>query len=97
MGAVAERLTLYTCEVDDGGASVHPCRRAHNALRDAGHEYETVVFDRNRPFGFGSKGTRPELKEISGQEKLPVLRLADGSTVNGSGKIVKWARANAAG
>lgn len=51
-----------------------------------------MVADRNRPLGFGSKGTRPELKQISGQEKLPVLQLADGSTVNGSGKIVKWAK-----
>ena len=47
------------------------------------------------PVGFGAKRTRPELEQISGQEKLPVLRLADGSTVNGSGKIVRWAKANA--
>lgn len=90
-----EKLTLYTCEIDDGGPNIHPCHRAHNALGDNGHAYETIVFDRNRPFGLGSKGTRPELKEISGQEKLPVLRLPDGSTVNGSGEIVKWAKENA--
>ena len=41
------------------------------------------------------QGKRPELKRISGQEKLPVLKLADGSTVNGSGKIVKWAKEQA--
>ena len=32
---------------------------------------------------------------MSGQEKLPVLQLADGSTVNGSGEIIAWAKANA--
>ncbi len=89
-----ESLTLYTCEIDTGGAKIHPCRRAHDALTEAGHTYETVVIDRNRPFGWGAKGTRPKLKEISGQEKLPVLKLADGPTINGSGKIVKWARSN---
>ena len=88
-------LVLYTCHIDDGGPPVHPCRRAHGGLRDAGHEYETVVFDRNRPFGLFTGGRRPKLKEISGQEKLPVLQLADGSTVNGSRDIINWARENA--
>lgn len=93
---MADDLILDTCEIDDGGAKIHPCRRAHDALREAGHEYETVIMDRNRPLGWGAKGTRPELKRISGQEKLPVLKLGDGSTVNGSGKIVKWAKATPA-
>ena len=88
-------LVLYTCHIDDGGPPVHPCRRAHEALREAGHEYTTEVADRNRPFGLFTRGRRPELKEMSGQEKLPVLRLADGSTVNGSRDIVRWARENA--
>jgi glutathione S-transferase len=88
-------LTLYTCHIDRGGPAVHPCRRAHEALEEAGHSYETVVFDRNRPFGLFTRGRRPELKELSGQEKLPVLRLPDGTTVNGSNDIVRWARENA--
>jgi len=33
---------------------------------------------------------------MSGQEKLPVLELPDGATVNGSAEIAAWARANAA-
>lgn len=86
------KTTLYTCEIDDGGPKMHPCHKAHDALDEAGVEYETVIADRNRPFGFGSKGTRPEIKRISGQEKLPVLQLTDGTTVNGGGKIAKWAR-----
>lgn len=93
---MAGGLVLYTCELDDGGPNLHPCHKAHNALRDNGHDYETIVFDRNRPLGIGSKGTRPELKRISGQEKLPVLLLANGASVNGGGKIAKWAKQNAA-
>ena len=92
---IPEGLVLLTCSVDDAGSKLHPCQRAHAALREAGHEYETVIFDRNRPFGLFTGGKRPELKKISGQEKLPVLRLADGSTVNGGGEIAAWAKENA--
>lgn len=92
---MAEGLTLYTCSIDDGGPNLHPCAKAHNALREAGHEYETIVFDANKPLGLFTKGKRPELKKISGQEKLPVLKLPDGSTVNGGGKIASWAKENA--
>lgn len=54
------------------------------------------MHDRNRPLGLFTKGKRPELKELSGQEKLPVLRLDDGTTVSGSKQIVVWARDNPA-
>ncbi len=90
-------LTLYTCELDRGGPKIHPCRRAHEALSAAGHQYETVVFGPNRPLGLFTKGKRPELKQLSGQEKLPVLLLADGTAVSGSGRIVAWAKQNAPG
>jgi glutathione S-transferase len=98
MANIADRpgeLVLYTCHIDDGGAPVHPCRRAHEALRAGGHEYITEVADRNHPFGFFTTGKRPDLKRISGQEKLPVLKLPDGTTLNGSREIVRWARQNA--
>lgn len=85
-------LTLYTCDLDRGGPRFHPCRRVHEALDAAGHSYETVVFDRNRPFGLLTGGKRPKLKEISGQEKLPVLVLDDGRVISGSGAIIGWAK-----
>jgi len=94
---MAEGLTLYTCHLKDGGPKVHPCRKAHDALDEAGLKHQLVEFDQGRPFGFGTKGKRPELKEMSGQEKLPVLQLPDGSTVNGGGKIAKWAKENTPG
>jgi glutathione S-transferase len=91
-----DTLTLYVCSVDDGWPPQHPCRRAQRALREAGHDFEKIVFDRGHPFGLFTTGRRPKLKEISGQEKLPVLALPDGSTVNGGSEIVAWAHANAA-
>lgn len=85
--------TLYTCHVGRGGPPLvpHGCRRAHEALDESGVDYESVIFGKGRPFALGTKGKRPELRHISGQEKLPVLALSDGTTVIGSGAIVAWA------
>ncbi len=91
---MTETLTLYVCHVDDGGPPPHACRRAQRALRDAGHDFEKVVFGKGHPFGLFTKGRRPELKEMSGQEQLPVLKLPDGTFVNGSAAIIAWAKAN---
>jgi glutathione S-transferase len=87
------KLTLYTCHVGRGGPSFlpHGCRRAHEALDEAGIAYESVIFGKGRPLAIGTTGKRPDLKQISGQEKLPVLALTDGMAVNGSNAIVAWA------
>jgi len=90
-----EKLTLYVCNIDNGGPPPHACRRAQRALSEHGHGFEKVIFARGIPFGLFTKGRRPELKAISGQEQLPVLRFADGQTVNGSANIIAWAKANA--
>jgi glutaredoxin len=92
---MSDKLTLYVCHIDEGGPPPHACKRAQRALRSAGHEFEKVIFGRGRPFGLFTKGRRPELKGLSGQEQLPVLLLPDGRTVNGSAKIIAWAKANA--
>lgn len=91
---MANKLTLYVCHIDEGGPPPHACKRAQKALRSAGHDFEKVVFARGRLFGLFTKGRRPELKAISGQEKLPVLVLPGGATVNGSAAIIAWAKAN---
>jgi glutathione S-transferase len=92
---VPEKLTLYVCHIDEGGPKPHACRRVQEALRAEGHDFEKVVFGKGIPFGLFTKGRRPELKAMSGQEKLPVLQLPGGETVNGSSSIVAWAKANA--
>jgi len=91
------RLTLYSCQHKDRGGVLHPCSRAHRALDDAGLDHAFTVFHSGRPFGIATTGKRPELKRISGQEKLPVLALDDGTTISGSGSIVAWAKEHAAG
>jgi len=92
---MAEGLTLYVCHIDEGGPKPHACRRAQEALRESGHEFEKVIFARGHLFGLFTKGRRPELKELSGQEQLPVLQLPGGEVVNGSRAVIAWARANA--
>ena len=86
------RLTLYVCHIDDGGPPPHACKRAQRALRAAGHDFDKVIAARGIPFGLFTTGRRPELKKLSGQEKLPVLQLKDGSTINGSAEIIEWAQ-----
>ncbi len=89
-----EKLTLYVCHIDDRGPGPHACRRAQRALHAAGHDFEKTVYGKGKPFGLFTKGTRPELKQMSGQEMLPVLALPDGSTVNGGSTIVEWAKSH---
>jgi len=87
---------LHVCHIDQAGPGLHPCRRAEDALATAGIDHDKAVFAKNRPMGLFTAGKRPNLKAMSGQEKLPVLELADATTINGSGAIIAWAKANAA-
>jgi glutathione S-transferase len=92
---VPDKLTLYVCHIDEGGPSPHACKRAQRALRSAGHDFEKIIAGRGIPFGLFTTGRRPQLKQLSGQEKLPVLQLPDGTTVSGSANIIAWARDHA--
>src|ERR1035437_11020157 len=92
---MSEKLKLLVCHIDDGGPPPHACKRAQRALRAAGHDFDKGIAARGIPFGLFTSGRRPELKQLSGQEKLPGLQLADGSTINGSAKIIAWARSHA--
>ena|SRR2546423_2291045 len=88
--------TLYSCQHQDRFGAMHACSRAHRALDDAGIVHDFTVFGKGRPLAIGTTGTRPELKRISGQEKLPVLALTDGTTISGSGPIAAWAKEHSA-
>jgi hypothetical protein len=85
------KLTLLVCHIDDGGPPPHACKRAQRALRAAGHDFDKIVAARGVPFGLFTAGRRPKLKQLSGQERLPVLRLPDGTTINGMANIIAWA------
>jgi glutathione S-transferase len=89
--------TLYVCHGDDGGPRIHPCRRVQEALREAGVSYEKVVAGHGNPFPFLRKGSRDELRQATGQEKLPALKLADGTVLSHSKAIMAWVREQGAG
>ena len=86
------KSTLLVCHIDDRGLPPHGCKRAQRALRAAGHDFEKIIAARGVLFGLFTTGRRPRLKQLSGQERLPVLRLSDGTTINGSANIIAWAK-----
>ena len=84
------RPTLYVCHGDDGGLRLHPCRRVQEALRAAGIEYEKVIAAHGSPIPFLRRGSRDELRAATGTEKLPTLKLADGTVISHSRAILAW-------
>ena len=88
---MAEAPTLFVCHGDDGGPRVHPCRRVQAALRAAGIEYEKVIAGHGHPIPFLRRGSRDELREATGDTKLPALRLPDGTIITHSRGILSWA------
>lgn len=85
-----ENPTLFVCHGDDGGPRIHPCRRAQEALRGAGIEYDKVVAAQGNPIPFLRKGSREELRDATGDTKLPALKLPDGTVITHSRAIVAW-------
>ena len=72
--------------------AAHPCKRAHDAVREAGHDPEVV-----RVYGFGqlpdmTRGRR-EVRRLTGQSYVPVLVLDNGQIIQGSESIAAWAQA----
>jgi hypothetical protein len=49
-----------------------------------------VVAAHGSPFPFMRKGSRDELREATGDTKLPALKLADGTIVAHSKAIFAW-------
>jgi glutathione S-transferase len=84
--------TLYVCHGDEGGPPMHPCSRVQKALKGAGIEYEKVIAGHGNPLPFLRKGSRDELREATGDTKLPTLKLADGTVLKNSRAIMGWVR-----
>jgi len=87
---MADRPTLYVCHGDDGGPRMHPCRRVQEALRAKGIEYEKVIAAHGSPIPFLRRGSREDLRAATGSEKLPALKLADGTVIAPSKAILAW-------
>ncbi len=87
---MADHPTLYVCHGDDGGPRIHPCRRVQEALRGAGIDYEKVIAGHGHPVPFLRKGSREQLREATGDTKLPALMLSDGTVITHSRAILSW-------
>jgi hypothetical protein len=71
----------------------HPCKRAYDALEEAGHTPRVV-----KSYGFARlpdlTSGRKEVKRLTGESFVPVLVLDDGTVIKDSNNIVAWANAN---
>jgi glutaredoxin len=79
----------------DWRPSAHPCKRAHDALTQAGHSPDVVKVHGFAQLPDITKG-RKKVKRLTGQSFVPVLVLDDGQLVENSDNIVEWARGNPA-
>jgi glutathione S-transferase len=84
------RPTLYVCHGDAEGPRIHPCRRVQEALRAEGIEYDKAIAAHGSPIPFLRKGSREELREATGDTKLPALKLPDGTVLTHSKAILSW-------
>ena len=75
--------------------SAHPCKVAHDALREAGHSPEVVKVYGLAPLPDVTSG-RKEVKRLTGESLVPVLVLDDGEVIPDSKNIAAWARDNPA-
>ncbi|HYF25526.1 MAG TPA: glutathione S-transferase N-terminal domain-containing protein [Baekduia sp.] len=87
--------TLYVCHGDDEGVRIHPCRRVQEALRARGIAYDKVIAGHGHPIPFLRKGSREELRAVTGDTRLPALVLPDGTVLTHSRAILAWAAAQA--
>jgi glutathione S-transferase len=87
-----ELPTLYVCHGDEGGPRIHPCRRVQEAFKENGIDYEKVIAGHGNPFPFLRKGSREALEAETGTDKLPTLKLPDGTVLVHSRAILRWVR-----
>ena len=86
-------MKLYVCWTA-GGGGMHPCAKAHDAVKEAGHEPEVVKTYGTRllPAALNPFPGRKEVHELTGSMTVPLLVTDDGEKVQGSDEIVKWAK-----
>jgi glutathione S-transferase len=89
---VADTPILYVCHGDQEGPRIHPCRRVQEALQEKGIEYDKRIAGHGNPIPFLRKGSRDELRQATGSEKLPTMKLPDGTVLRHSRAILSWVR-----
>jgi glutaredoxin len=77
----------------------HPCKNAHDALKEAGHNPQVV-----KSYGLGvlpdfmnQTSGRKEVKKLTGSTWVPALVTDDDQVIQGSREIADWAKNNPAG
>jgi glutathione S-transferase len=73
-------VKLHRCSTTWLKIEGHPCWRVQKALDEKGIDYELVKHP-----GF-PRGRRTEIKEMTGQTRLPVLELEDGRLIREESK-----------
>ena len=84
-------MLLYTCKGEKRGPAHHPCGRAAKALDDNGHHYRIEVVGGMKVLPWTRRGKRDAIRELTGQNDVPVLVLDDDTVVVGSKAIAAWA------
>ncbi|MGZ3588902.1 MAG: glutathione S-transferase N-terminal domain-containing protein [Candidatus Limnocylindrales bacterium] len=94
-------MKLYVCYgtwTAGGSIHKHPCGEAHRALVGAGYDPRVI-----RSYGLGPLPgivndftPRREVKALTGNYWVPVLVTDDGEVVQGSDRIIAWARTHSA-
>jgi Glutathione S-transferase, N-terminal domain len=74
----------------------HPCHNAYEALKEAGWDPQL-----KKVYGLGVLGSalnplRREVRELTGQNIVPVLVTDDGEVIQDSKRIIEWASQNPA-
>jgi glutathione S-transferase len=88
--STGDKPTLFVCHGDDAGPRLHPCRRVQEALRERGIEYEKVIAGHGSPWPWQRKGPRDAVVDAAGTDKLPTLKLPDGTVLSHSRPILSW-------
>jgi hypothetical protein len=88
-------MKLYVCWGTFRPDRGHPCGEAHRALATAGYEPKVIrtggCYRTDPLFAW-----RREVKRLTGSYKVPTLLLDDGTVIDGSENIIRWARASEA-
>ena len=92
-------MKLYVCWAVNGASRGHPCGRAYDALRAAGHDPEVIRSRGSRllPDVLNRSEGRREARRLTGGRTLPVLVTDDGDVVADSKRIIAWAQEHPAG
>ena len=91
-------MKLYVCWGTFSTPWGHPCKRAHDALKEAGHRPQVIKAygERRMPAALNRTAGRREVKALTGDFAVPVLVTDDGEIVQDSKRIVEWAQRNPA-